>query len=269
MKRIFAIALSTVIALSLFGCGKSGGPASSSETVKFASDGTYAPMEFVDKGKLVGFDIDFLTEVAKEAGLKYEANNVPWDTMLESVKQGKEYQAGISSISITDERKQTYDFSIPYFESTNMILVKEGSDIKSAADLKNKKVAVQNATTADTLMTDIMGKDNTSLRRFDSNTVALLELEKGGADAVVADIAIVKEYIKNNPNKKFQGVLDTKNFQSEYYGIAYPKGSNLKAKIDPAIKKVIENGTYAKVYKKWFGEDPKLDNLKSAIDSAK
>lgn len=273
MKRIFTIAMATVMALSLFGCGKSGTSQTTSggstETIKVASDGTYAPMEFMEKGKLVGFDIDFLQEVLKEAGLKYEVNNLPWDTMLDSVKQGKEYQAGISAISITDERKQTYDFSVPYFESTNMILVKEGSDIKSATDLKNKKVAVQGATTADELMSDILGKDNTNLKRFDSNAVALLEMEKGGADAVVADIAIIKEYIKNNPNKKLQSIPDTKNFQSEYYGIAYPKGSNLKAKIDPAIKKVIENGTYAKVYKKWFGEDPKLDNLKNEISNAK
>lgn len=280
MKRILLFAMVSAISLSLFGCGSAATSSSTATngtaangggggTIKFASDGTYAPMEYMDKDKIVGFDIDFLQEVMNEAGLKHEVKNVSWDTMLESVKQGKEYQAGISSISITDERKQTYDFSVPYFESTNMILVKEGSDVKSAADLKNKKVAVQGATTADELMSEIMGKENTSLKRFDSNAVALMEMDKGGVDAVVADIAIVKEYIKNNPNKKYQGILDAKNFQSEYYGIAYPKGSELKAKIDPAIKKVIENGTYAKVYKKWFGEEPKLDNLKGAINAAK
>jgi polar amino acid transport system substrate-binding protein len=251
--------------LSITGCGaKSASSGAEDVTYMIATDATYAPMENMDKDEIVGFDVDFLAAVMKEAGLKYELKNVGWDTMLESVKQGEEYQAGISSISITDERKGTYNFSIPYFESTNMILVEEGSSIKSALDLKDKKVAVQNSTTADTLMSGIMGNDNTDLKKFDSNAIALLELDKGGVDAVVADIAIVREYVKNNPNKKFEGILDTTNFDSEYYGIAYPKGSDLKAKLDPAIKKVIENGEYAKIYSKWFGEEPNTDNLLKA-----
>lgn len=261
MKKLIVLALVTSLMILAAGCGSKSG---SGDKIVFASDATYAPMEYMDKDKIVGFDLDFLAEVMKEAGLKYEVKNVGWDTMLESVKQGKEYKAGISAVSITDDRKATYDFSIPYFESTNMILVKEGSGVKNALDLKNKKVAIQTATTADTLMSGIVGKDSPNLKRFDSTATALLELEKGGVEAVVADIAVVREYIKNNPNKKFQGILDTTNFGSEYYGILFPKGSDLKAKLDPAIKKVIENGTYAKVYKKWFGEEPKTDNLLNA-----
>ena len=238
-----------------------GGSGADETTYLFASDGSYAPMEYMDKDVLKGFDIDFLDAIMKEAGLKYEVRNVGWDAMLESVKQGKEYQAGISSISITDDRKQTYDFSMPYFESTNVIMVKEDSDIKSAADLKGKKVAVQGGTTADILMTKIMGEGNTDLKKFDSNAVALLELDQGGADAVVADIAIVRDYIKNNPNKKLKEVLDNTNFTPEYYGIAYPKDSELKAKLDPAIKAVIGNGKYAEIYKKWFDEEPDTTHL--------
>ncbi|QYR21420.1 basic amino acid ABC transporter substrate-binding protein [Paenibacillus sp. sptzw28] len=242
----------------------SAGNGNSGITYMIGSDASYEPMEFMDKDKITGFDIDFLAAVMNEAGLKYEVNNVAWDTMLESVKQGKEYQAGISAISITDDRKQTFDFSIPYFESTNVIMVKKGSGIKSALDLKGKKVAVQGATTADTLMTEIMGKGNTDLKRFDSNAVALLEMDKGGVDAVVADIAIVNDYIKNNPGKKYEDILDPEHFHPEYYGIAYPKGSELKAKLDPVIRKVIENGKYAEVYKKWFGKEPNTENLLNA-----
>ncbi|WP_025698571.1 transporter substrate-binding domain-containing protein [Paenibacillus forsythiae] len=241
----------------------SGGNAAE-EVIKFASDASYAPMEYMDKDTIKGFDIDFIAAVMEEAGMKYEVVNTGWDTMLTSVEQGTEYQAGLSAVSITDKRKLTYDFSVPYFESTNMILVKEGSDIKSALDLKDKTVAVQTATTADELMTKIMGVGNTKLKRYDSNTVAMMDLDSGGADAVVADIAIVKEYIKNNPKMKLVGIKDTPNFGSEYYGILYPKGSELKAKLDPAIQKVIENGKYEEIYKKWFGEAPDLTNLKNA-----
>ncbi|KAA9001028.1 basic amino acid ABC transporter substrate-binding protein [Paenibacillus spiritus] len=267
---MFMSAIMALMLLTAAGCGsnnKEGSGSSGSgggETVKFASDASYAPMEFMDGDKIKGFDIDFIRAVMEEAGMKYEVSNTGWDTMLESVKQGTEYQAGLSSVSITDERKETYDFSIPYFESTNMIMVKEGSDIKSALDLKDKKVAVQTATTADTLMSGIMGMDNAKLKRFDSNAVALMELQGGGADAVVADIAIVREFIKNNPDQKLVGITDNTNFTSEYYGILYPKGSELKAKLDPAIQKVLDNGKYEEIYKKWFGEAPNLENLKQA-----
>ncbi|MFC5452022.1 basic amino acid ABC transporter substrate-binding protein [Paenibacillus aestuarii] len=258
MKKfsVLIVALTFVLALTACGAKQSGGT-----KVKFATDAAYAPMEFMDKDKMTGFDIDFLAEVMKVAGMQYEVVNTGWDTMLTSVQQGKEYQAGISSVSITDERKQSYDYSIPYFESVNMILVKEGSPIKSATDLKDKKVAVQISTTADTLMSKIMGQDNKSLKRMDNNTLALLELDNGGVDAVVADVAIVREYIKNNPNKKLVAIADPKNFDSEFYGILLPKGSELKAKLDPAIKTVIENGTYATLYKKWFGQEPDTKKL--------
>ncbi|MFC4775849.1 basic amino acid ABC transporter substrate-binding protein [Paenibacillus sp. GCM10023252] len=271
MKRWMMAGLMAVLVFALAACGAQSNNESASgeisegdNKIMFATDAAYAPMESMDKDKIVGFDIDFLAAVAKEAGINYEVKNTGWDSMLTLVQAGKEYQAGISSVSITDERKETYDYSSPYFESTNMILTKEGSPIKSALDLKDKKVAVQLGTTADTLMSDIMGKDSTSLKKFESNALALLELENSGVDAVVADVAIVKEYMKNNPDKKFTGILDKDNFGAEFYGILLPKGSELKAKLDPAIKTIIENGEYAKIYEKWFGEQPNTEILLNA-----
>jgi glutamine transport system substrate-binding protein len=267
MKKWLAILIAAVFVISLVGCGKAkettGGTAD--KVYKFATDASYAPMENMDKDKLVGLDIDILAEVMKEPGLKYEISNTGWDPMLTSVEQGTEYQAGISSISITDKRKLSYDFSIPYFESTNLILVKEGSPIKSALDLKDKKVAVQLGTTADTLMSGIMGLGNSKLKRYDSNSVALLDLDKGGVDAVVADVAIVVEYIKNNPDKKYISIEDKVNFTPEYYGFLYPKGSDLKAKLDPAIKKVVESSKYKELYKKWIGKDVDTTKLLEQI----
>lgn len=277
LKKVYLSVVLTCVVILLAACGappaKDAAPAASggakapadSGVVKFATDASYAPMEFMDLDKVSGFDVDFVDAVMKEAGMKYEVNNIGWDTMLESVKQGTEYQAGISAISITKERKKTYNFSLPYFESTNMIMFKEGSDIKNALDLKGKKVAVQNGTTADLLMSKMMGQNSTNLKKFDSNALALQEMANGGVDAVVADIAVVREYIKNNPGSKLKGITDSAHFSSEYYGIAYPKNSALKAKLDPAIQAVVDNGTYAKIYKKWFGQEPNLTHLKAEM----
>lgn len=261
--KLKLLILMTLMGSIAVGCSSNGSDGKE-KTYIFATDAFYAPMEYMDKDKIVGFDIDFLAAVMEEAGLQYKVENSGWDPMMESLQSKRDYDAGISSVSITDERKQTYDFSIPYFESTNMILVKEGSKVQSALDLKGKKVAVQSGTTADTLMSDIMGQGSTDLKRFDSNTIALLELDKGGVDAVVADNAIIQEYVKNNPEKSFVGLLDDTNFSKEYYGILLPKGSELKAKLDPAIKAVLENGKYAEVYKKWFGDEPMTDSLLNA-----
>jgi glutamine transport system substrate-binding protein len=277
MKKWGLLALAAMLVIVIAACGKrqeTGGAspstsesasasASSGKVYKFATDAAYSPMEVLDKGKIVGFDADFLDAVMKEAGLEYKLDNTGWDPMLLSVENGKEYDGGISSVSITDDRKLKYDFSSPYFESINMILSKAGSGVKTAQDIKDKKVAVQGGTTADIIMSELMGKENANLKRFDSNTLAFVEMDKNGVDAVVADIAIVGEYMKQNPDKKYESVVDP-SFVSEYYGILLPKGSELKALLDPAIKKVLESGKYAEIYKKWIGGEPNVDNVLNA-----
>jgi polar amino acid transport system substrate-binding protein len=261
MKKVALLFVILALAITAVACGKSDSK-SSSKTYVIGTDATYAPMEFMDKDKIKGFDIDFLKAVMKEAGLKYEVKNISWDALFTSVKQATEVDGAISSVTINDERKKTYDFSAPYFESTNLIMVKKGSSIKSAADLKNARVALQTATTADSIVSGIKGKTSSQIKRFGSNAEAFLEMDKGGADAVVADNMIINEYVKNNPGKDYVAISDA-SFPSEYYGLLLPKGSKLTAKLDPAIKTVTKNGEYAKIYKKWFGSKPDLTNLKA------
>ncbi|CAM3756820.1 basic amino acid ABC transporter substrate-binding protein [Cohnella lubricantis] len=268
MKKFSILLIALALILVAAGCGKknseSGASGGDSDVViRVGTDASYAPMENMDKDKIVGFDVDFLDAVMKEAGLSYKLENSGWDPLFIELDKGSSsaYDAGISAVSITDDRKQTYDFSIPYYESRNMILTREDSTIQSALDLKDKKVAVQGATTADDLMKSIMGETNTNLKRFDSNTLALMELQNKGVDAVVADNAIVLEYVKNNPDQKFKTIEDKTNFAPEYYGIIFPKGSDLKAKLDPAIEKVRSSDTYKEIYKKWLGTEPDTTTL--------
>ncbi|MBB6637440.1 basic amino acid ABC transporter substrate-binding protein [Cohnella thailandensis] len=285
MRKWSILASVAVMALALTACGSnkneqaaSGGeaspsaPASPSEAaspggekavIKVATDASYAPMESMDKDKIVGFDVDFLDAVMKEAGLDYELTNTGWDPLFADLEQGDKssYDMAISAISITDERKQTFDFSIPYFESVNMILTKEGATIANALELKDKKVAVQGATTAEELMKGIMGEGNADLKRFDSNTLALLELDSGGVDAVVADFAVVQAFVEQHPDKKYAAMYDKTNFAPEYYGIMLPKGSGLKAKIDAAVEKVRASDEYKAMYKEWIGVEPDTTDL--------
>jgi len=273
MKKWGLLLLAVLLVAALAACGKrddttapgnsQGGGAAQDKVYKFATDAAYAPMEFMDKDQIVGFSPEFLALVMQEAGLKYELVNTGWDPMLEFVKQGTEYDAGISSISITEERKQTYDYTVPYFESVNMIMSKKGSGLTTAEALKDKKVAVQNGTTADIIMSEIMGKDNPNLRRFETNTLAFMEMQNGGVDAVVADNAVIGEYLKQNPDKDYEGHIDP-NFPSEFYGILLPKGSELKAKLDPAIKKVVASEAFKELYRKWIGGEPNVERILKA-----
>ncbi|RUS46790.1 basic amino acid ABC transporter substrate-binding protein [Cohnella sp. AR92] len=275
MGKWSIVAMTAVLALSLTACGsKNDKPASGSEAssggspeqvvLKVATDASYAPFESMDKDKIVGFDADFLDAVMKEAGLSYKLENVGWDALLAEMTQGDKssYKAAISAITITDDRKQSSDFTIPYFESVNMILTKEGSTVANALELKDKKVAVQGATTADELMKGIMGDSNTNLKRFDSNTLALLELDNGGVDAVVADFGVVQAYVQEHPDKKYKAIYDKNNFAPEYYGIMLQKGSaDLKSKLDAAVEKVRASDEYKAMYKKWIGVEPDTADL--------
>lgn len=270
MKKSSSLIWGIVLILAVFltACGTSGESGSETEsnnegetkTLRVVTDAAYAPMEYQDKGEVVGFDIDFIKAVAEEAGYEVEVEHVGWDPIFVEI-ESKRADLAVSSITITDERKQSYDFSNPYFQSTNKILVQEGSDIQSAEDLKGKKVAVQNGTTGQMAMDALLGKNHPDIKKFEDNNLAIMEMESGGADAVVADNMIVEEYAKNNPDKNLKVVEDA-TFDSEYYGVLFPKDSELVEEINTAINAVLDNGTYSEIYQKWFGIEPNIEVLK-------
>jgi glutamine transport system substrate-binding protein len=270
MKMKLLKSLLTVMMMSMLvilaACGGSSNTTSGEmEKLEIVTDAAYAPFEYMDKGEIVGFDVDLLNAVLEEAGYEGEFKHIGWDPLFAEI-QGEKADMAISAITINEERKESYDFSTPYFKSTNMILVPEGSDIKTAKDLKGKKVAVQNGTTGQAAVESILGKNHKNIKKFENNTLAIMELIQGGADAVVADNTVVIEYAKNNPDKKLKTIKDEKNFESEFYGLMFPKGSDLKADFDKAVKEVIENGTYSEIYKEWFGDEPDLEALKKQMD---
>lgn len=267
MKKLMLNAmLFCALLFVLVGCGQSktsnGSEEGEKKTLRVVTDAAYSPMEYMDKDEIVGFDIDFIKAVAKEAGYKLTIEHVGWDPIFVEL-ESKRADIGISSITIDKDRKKSYDFSLPYFLSTNKILVPEGSDIKSAEDLKGKKVAVQNGTTGMIVTEKILGKNNKDIKKFENNNLAILELTKNGADAVVADNAVIEEYAKNNPNEKLVVYEDPDSFDAEFYGLMFTKGNEeLKKDMDKAIKKVIESGEYEEIYKKWLGNEPNMELLK-------
>jgi polar amino acid transport system substrate-binding protein len=220
------------------------------------TDAAYAPFESQnEKGEIVGFDIEILQAAATKAGIEVKFVNTPWEGIFNALGQGDRDMV-VSAVTITDERKQTMDFSDPYFDAQQLIAVKETSKVAKFADLKRLKVGVQTGTTGDEAVTKLLGKNSTNIKRFESTPLALKELESGGVDAVVADNGVVIHYVANNPGGKFKTVAD-KDFVPEQYGVAFKKGNTeLQGKINQGLAAIKADGTYDQIYTKYFGAPP-------------
>jgi len=228
-------------------------PAPAAKIYVVGTDAAYAPFESQnEKGEIVGFDIEVVQAAAQKAGIEVKFLNTPWEGIFNSLGQG-DRDLLVSSITITDERKQTMDFSTPYFDAQQLIAVKKDSKIANFDDLKNLKVGVQNGTTGDEVITKLQGKDSANVKRFESTPLALKELEGGGVDAVVADNGVVVHYVNNNANAQFKTISD-KSFAAEQYGIAVKKGNTeLLEKINKGLATIKTDGTYDQIYAKYFG----------------
>lgn len=265
MKKIITcIALMVGLMLLITGCGSNTaapGTASEKKKLKIVTYANWNPFEYLENGKLVGFDVDLIAALAKEAGYEYEITNAGWDAMFEQLRS-KTADVGISGITITDSRKQTFDFSIPYFISKQSIVVKGDSPIRSGEDLKGKAVGVQSGSTGQEAMEKLLGKNNENIKKF-KNGLHYMELSNGSIDAAVGDDTNNQTFVSQNAAKGFKLIYDEKTFEPEYFGLMFPKDSKVKADFDQALKKLYDNGTYAALYKKWFKVEPNMDEVKA------
>lgn len=264
MKKGFYLIVTGVLMVSLLalaGCGTtastastaSGGSSASGgeKTLKVGSDIAYAPFEFMDQNqKPVGFDIDLMNAIGKDMGYQVKFKTSPFDGLNLSLASG-EYDAVISAMTITPDRAKVVLFSDKYFLATQYIAVKKDSSIKSANDLKGKRVGVQASTTGQFAM-EKLGIDP---KKYDTTPDALTDLVNGGLDAVVADSPVILYFINKNPNANVVAIQG--DFPKEYYGIAMNKNNTaLATKINASLKKLISDGEYAAIYKKWFNAAP-------------
>uniref|UniRef100_A0A832IKD7 Basic amino acid ABC transporter substrate-binding protein n=2 Tax=Fervidobacterium pennivorans TaxID=93466 RepID=A0A832IKD7_FERPE len=209
---------------------------------------TFPPFEFVDeKNQVVGFDIDIANELAKRLGVKLEVVNLPFDSLIRALLQGK-IDLIIAGMTITEERAKVVDFSKPYFEANQAIVVRKDGKFepKKLEELVGKKVAVQLGTTGDLVVSEI---DGIQVVRFQKFTDAFLELQNGRVDAVVLDEAPAKAYVKKFPKFLISAVIDT----GETYGIAVKKGNKeLLNFVNQTLDILKGSGTYNKLIQKWF-----------------
>lgn len=268
MKKLL-FALSTAL-IALTACGNDDATKeteqntdASEETIQLVA-GTAAefpPFEFLDKGEVVGFDADLIAAIAEEAGFEIEMKNIGWDSLFPALGNG-EINLGASGITITEERLQTYDFTTPYFESTHMVVFKEGLQIETAQDIIGKKIGVQRGSSGAEAAEKIVGENDSSISNYDDMAVGFMALQNGDVDVIVTDSFVVDEFIKNNENSGFVAIEDPENFESEYYGFMFQKDSELVEKFNEALVAILENGKYEEVFKKWFPDsEPDVNEL--------
>ena len=280
LKTSAGIAASLCVGVFLAACSKTETPAASVAGTPAASapapaarvyvvgtDAAYAPFESQnEKGDIVGFDIDVVKAAAAKAGIEVKFVNTPWEGIFNNLAQGDRDMVA-SAVTITDERKQTMDFSTPYFDAQQLIAVPTKSKITKFDDLKKLKVGVQTGTTGDEAVSKSLGKTNANIKRFESTPLALKELEAGGVDAVVADNGVVINYVNNNGGGKFKTVTDSA-FAPEQYGIAFKKGNTeLKGKLDKGLADIKTDGTYDKIYAQYFGAAPAAASAATAASA--
>jgi len=220
------------------------------KSIKVATDATWPPMEMVDANKqIVGYDIDFLNAVAKEAGLTVEFKNTAWDGIFAGLDSGQ-YDAIISSVTITDERKAKYDFTDAYTSIGQILVVpKTDKTTKAIADLKGKKVGSQIGTTGTMEVKKVAGVES---KTYDEVGLAFEDMAAGRIAGVVCDEPVAAHFALQKKEYKEKFKIVGKSFTKEGYGIVVKKGNKeLVAQLNKGIAAVKKKKLDVKIHEKW------------------
>lgn len=274
MKKLLAVLLATVMTMSLLTACSSNkaaettketeatGTTEAAETTEAAasealSDGVltvgtnaeFPPFEYVDdNGEPDGFDMALIKAVGEKLGVKVEVENMEFASLISSI--GSKIDVAIAGMTVTDERKESVDFSDSYYEAVQYVILPEGSEIATAEDLKNKAIGVQLGTTGDFIASDIEGA---TVSQYNKAVDAVNDLINGRVDCVIID---------KNPALVFEGKFEGQitavdgaqfDFEPEQYAIAMPKGdAALVEQVNKALEEIKADGTFDELVKTYI-----------------
>ncbi|RXT04262.1 ABC transporter substrate-binding protein [Ammoniphilus sp. CFH 90114] len=251
-KKWFAGILSTVLlgSLVLSGCGsseKTNSSDPSQQEFQYAMSGLYKPFNFKEGGELTGFDVEIGQALAEKMGMKPVPVTNPWETLIQGLVSNK-YHAIIGSMTVTEERLKTVNFTNPYYRSGAQIFVSEtNQDLKSADDLKGKTIGVVKASTYKDLAVTYTDK----IVEYDSDLTALMDLPTGRLDAVITDQMVGFRVIKEGA-VKIKDVGEPLTHDDQAIAVRKEDEELLK-KLNQALDEIVKDGTYDQISEKWFG----------------
>ncbi|WP_206427530.1 transporter substrate-binding domain-containing protein [Leucobacter chromiireducens] len=267
-KHTPAALLAALLAVSVVGCAPAadGGDAAEDtaleDTYTVVTDNSFVPFAFDEGGEHVGFDVDLITAIAEEVGFEIALETTNFDGIIPGLQTGA-FDLAIAGITITEERKQTVDFSDPYYRSGILVGVPvDNSTISSVEDLADLTVASRlGSAPLDYLAEHVPTAKPLPFEQLDQ---AYLAVEGGSADAVLYDAPNVEYYISTTGAGKLKVVGDL--LEAQDYGIAASKGNEaLLDAVNAALASLIADGRYTDIHERWFGtEPPWLDELESA-----
>lgn len=271
MKKLFVKALALAVCMStlcLSGCGakpntpaapaadNTSGSSSELKTIEpgkliIGTNAEFPPFEYVgDDGEPDGFDMALIKAVGEKLGLEVEIQNMEFSSLVTAI--GSKIDGSIAGMTITEERLQTVDFSDPYYEAVQYVLVTSDSDIKSAEDLVGKNIGVQLGTTGNFIAEDDI--EGANVNAYNKAVDAVNDLVNGKNDAVIVD---------KNPALVFESNFEGQvvalegaqfGFENEQYAIALPKDSALTPAVNKALEELKADGTFDELVKKYIEE---------------
>lgn len=237
-KTVTLMLAAVLAATVLTACG---GGSAKGNAITFGTNPEFPPFEFVTSngviGEFDGIDMAIAKKIGEDNSMEVKMESMEFDSLLVALQNGQ-IDAVIAGMTATDERRETVDFSTPYYTATQVMIVKEDSDITVATDMADKKICVIQGYTGEVCVQD-MGY---TYEAFKKGTEAIMELVNGKCDVVVLDSATAQKYVSDNEGLKI--VEDASAFESEEYAIAVQKdNTELLNKINASIEKMLADGT--------------------------
>lgn len=251
MKKFLALVLAAVtICVAFAACSSKTNDTNKNEetkTLTMVTNAEFPPYEYTEGGEVVGIDAEVAKAIADKLGMKLEIVDTKFDSIIPGVQSGK-YDMGMAGLTVTPEREQNVAFSDSYATGIQSIIVKENSEIKSVDDLSSStKIGVQLGTTGDIYAKDDFGAD--AVVEMDKGADAVQALLAGKIDCVIIDNEPAKSFVEANPGLK---ILDTA-YAQEDYAICFAKeNTELKEKVNTALKELIADGTLQKIVDKYI-----------------
>ncbi len=242
LKKILAVVLVLCMLFCFAGCG-----AKDDNTLTMGTNAAFPPYEYVDDdGNIVGIDAEIAAAIAEKLGMELDIKDMEFDSLITACAGGL-VDVVLAGMTVTEERKESVNFSDSYATGIQVIIVKDGSSIAAYEDLEGKMIGVQSGTTGDIYCTDEFGQDN--VKQFANGALAVEALKNDQVDCVIIDNEPAKAFVASNEGLK---ILETE-YAVEDYAIAIAKGNTeLLEKINKALKELKDDGTIKKIVDKYI-----------------
>ncbi len=243
MKKMMKLLMVVLVGMMMVACGNKEEKVSK---IYVGTNAEFAPFEYLEDGKIVGFDIDLMNAISEKLGVEIEIKDMAFDGLLPAL-QSKKIDMIIAGMTATEERKKAVNFTTSYYTANQVIITGEkAEDIPSFDGLKGKKVGVVLGFTGDVVVSELEGVE---VKKYNAGYAAIMDLKSGKIDAVVLDGEPAKNFIKNQEGLKLASAAGEK----EEYAIAVGKDNEeLLNKVNKALEELKTDGTYDELLKKWF-----------------